>query len=166
MTHQAKKYGDAMTEATAAPKNAFAKLLDLVERLGNKVPHPAVLFFVLIALVAVLSHVLYLLGASVSYQRINLETHQTEAVTTAVSGAIGSPARNRKATGSPGPKASSTSSAPIMWSVGTGADVMKRIAAPMIGGIFTSFILELIVYPAVYEVWKWHFELKKELAHS
>ena len=53
---------------------------------------------------------------------------------------------------------------PIMWSVGTGADVMKRIAAPMIGGIFTSFILELVVYPAIYEVWKWHFELKKELS--
>ncbi len=55
---------------------------------------------------------------------------------------------------------------PIMWSVGTGADVMKRIAAPMIGGIFTSFILELVVYPAVYEVWKWNFELKKELSRS
>jgi len=55
---------------------------------------------------------------------------------------------------------------PIMWSAGTGADVMKRIAAPMIGGIFTSFILELVVYPAIYEVWKWHFELKKELARS
>ena len=49
---------------------------------------------------------------------------------------------------------------------GPGADVMKRIAAPMIGGIFTSFILELVVYPAIYEVWKWHFELKKELSHS
>ncbi len=45
--------------------------------------------------------------------------------------------------------------APIMWSRGTGADVMKRIAAPMIGGIFTSFLLELVVYPAIYEVWKW-----------
>jgi Cu(I)/Ag(I) efflux system membrane protein CusA/SilA len=55
---------------------------------------------------------------------------------------------------------------PIMWSVGTGADVMKRIAAPMIGGIFTSFILELVVYPAVYEVWKWNFELKRELSRS
>ena len=32
---------------------------------------------------------------------------------------------------------------PIMWSIGAGADVMKRIAAPMIGGIFTSFLLEL-----------------------
>jgi copper/silver efflux system protein len=52
---------------------------------------------------------------------------------------------------------------PIMWSIGTGSDVMKRIAAPMIGGIFTSFILELVVYPAIYEVWKWNFELKKQV---
>ncbi len=51
---------------------------------------------------------------------------------------------------------------PIMWSAGTGADVMKRIAAPMIGGIFTSFILELVVYPAIYEVWKWNTEVKKQ----
>ena len=50
---------------------------------------------------------------------------------------------------------------PIMWSAGAGADVMKRIAAPMIGGIFTSFILELVVFPAIYEVWKWHFEMKR-----
>lgn len=55
---------------------------------------------------------------------------------------------------------------PIMWSTGTGADVMKRIAAPMIGGIFTSFVLELVVYPAIYEVWKWHFELKRSLVRS
>jgi Cu(I)/Ag(I) efflux system membrane protein CusA/SilA len=53
---------------------------------------------------------------------------------------------------------------PIMWSTGSGADVMKRIAAPMIGGIFTSFLLELVVYPAIYEVWKWNFELKKQLS--
>ncbi len=50
---------------------------------------------------------------------------------------------------------------PIMWSMGTGSDVMKRIAAPMIGGIFTSFLLELLVYPAIYEIWKWNFDLKK-----
>jgi Cu(I)/Ag(I) efflux system membrane protein CusA/SilA len=43
---------------------------------------------------------------------------------------------------------------PIMWSMGAGADVMKRIAAPMVGGLFTSFILELLVYPAVYFLWK------------
>jgi Cu(I)/Ag(I) efflux system membrane protein CusA/SilA len=55
---------------------------------------------------------------------------------------------------------------PIMWSTGTGADVMKRIAAPMIGGILTSFLLELLVYPAIYEIWKWHFEVKKTLVSS
>jgi Cu(I)/Ag(I) efflux system membrane protein CusA/SilA len=50
---------------------------------------------------------------------------------------------------------------PIMWSTGTGSDVMKHIAAPMIGGILTSFILELVVYPVIYEIWKWHSEVKK-----
>ncbi|HEX7579142.1 MAG TPA: efflux RND transporter permease subunit, partial [Thermoanaerobaculia bacterium] len=43
---------------------------------------------------------------------------------------------------------------PIMWSVGAGADLMKRIAAPMVGGLVTSFALELLVYPAVYMLWK------------
>jgi len=43
---------------------------------------------------------------------------------------------------------------PILWADGTGADVMKRIAAPMIGGILTSFILELIVYPPIYQIWR------------
>ncbi len=43
---------------------------------------------------------------------------------------------------------------PIMWSLGTGADLMKRIAAPMIGGLVTSFLMELLVYPAVYFLWK------------
>ncbi|RPJ16761.1 MAG: efflux RND transporter permease subunit [Desulfobacteraceae bacterium] len=43
---------------------------------------------------------------------------------------------------------------PIMWSTATGTDVMKRIAAPMIGGLITSFLLELIVYPAIYKLWK------------
>jgi Cu(I)/Ag(I) efflux system membrane protein CusA/SilA len=50
---------------------------------------------------------------------------------------------------------------PVMWAVGTGSDVMKRIAAPMIGGIFTSFLLELLVYPAIYEIWKSNFDLKR-----
>ncbi|MCI0418783.1 MAG: efflux RND transporter permease subunit, partial [Acidobacteria bacterium] len=49
---------------------------------------------------------------------------------------------------------------PIMWSTGAGSDVMRRIAAPMIGGIFTSFLLELLVYPAIYEIWK-GFEVKR-----
>jgi Cu(I)/Ag(I) efflux system membrane protein CusA/SilA len=43
---------------------------------------------------------------------------------------------------------------PIMWTTGTGADVMKRIAAPMIGGMVSSTILTLIVIPALYFIWK------------
>jgi Cu(I)/Ag(I) efflux system membrane protein CusA/SilA len=43
---------------------------------------------------------------------------------------------------------------PIMWSTGAGADVMKRIAAPMVGGLATSFALELLVYPALYAIWR------------
>ena len=43
---------------------------------------------------------------------------------------------------------------PILWSQGTGADVMKRIAAPMVGGMLTSTVLTLVVIPAVYSLWK------------
>jgi Cu(I)/Ag(I) efflux system membrane protein CusA/SilA len=43
---------------------------------------------------------------------------------------------------------------PILFSHGTGADVMKRIAAPMVGGVITSTILELIIYPAIYMIWR------------
>ncbi|MGB7297156.1 MAG: CusA/CzcA family heavy metal efflux RND transporter [Candidatus Aminicenantales bacterium] len=43
---------------------------------------------------------------------------------------------------------------PIMWSQGTGSQVMKRIAAPMVGGLITSTILTLIVIPAIYYLWK------------
>jgi Cu(I)/Ag(I) efflux system membrane protein CusA/SilA len=49
---------------------------------------------------------------------------------------------------------------PIMWSTGTGSDVMKRIAAPMVGGIVTSFLMELLIYPAIYTIWKWWAEVK------
>src|SRR3954447_20586500 len=50
---------------------------------------------------------------------------------------------------------------PIMWATGTGADVMKRIAAPLIGGILTSFLLELVIYPPLYQAWKWHSHAKR-----
>jgi Cu(I)/Ag(I) efflux system membrane protein CusA/SilA len=43
---------------------------------------------------------------------------------------------------------------PIMWSTGTGADLMKRVAAPMVGGLVTSFLMELLVYPAIYYLWR------------
>jgi Cu(I)/Ag(I) efflux system membrane protein CusA/SilA len=57
------------------------------------------------------------------------------------------------------PKAMTVSAAmlgllPILWSAGTGADVMKRIAAPMVGGLVTSFAMELLVYPPIYLLWR------------
>ena len=52
---------------------------------------------------------------------------------------------------------------PIMWSTGAGSDVMKRIAAPMIGGILTSFVMELLVYPVIFTLWKWNREVKPSL---
>jgi len=52
---------------------------------------------------------------------------------------------------------------PIMWSSGSGADVMKRIAAPMIGGIITSFFMGLVVYPPIFAIWKWNWEVKPAL---
>ena len=55
---------------------------------------------------------------------------------------------------------------PIMWSTGTGADVMKRVAAPMVGGLATSFLLELLVYPALYLLWRWHTEVRHRAAEA
>jgi Cu(I)/Ag(I) efflux system membrane protein CusA/SilA len=43
---------------------------------------------------------------------------------------------------------------PILWSHGSGADVMKRIAMPMVGGVATSTMMELMVYPAIYFIWR------------
>jgi Cu(I)/Ag(I) efflux system membrane protein CusA/SilA len=50
---------------------------------------------------------------------------------------------------------------PVMFSHGAGSDVMKRIAAPMVGGVVTSTILELLIYPAIYMIWRGR-EFKKE----
>jgi Cu(I)/Ag(I) efflux system membrane protein CusA/SilA len=52
---------------------------------------------------------------------------------------------------------------PILWATGAGSDVMKRIAAPLVGGILASFFLELLVYPPIYQIWKWNFEVKKQI---
>ena len=71
-----------MGHAKEAPKSATQKMLDVVERVGNKVPHPVIIFLMLIAGVLVLSHVLHLAGAAVSYQVINPDTHEVEQATT------------------------------------------------------------------------------------
>ena len=48
---------------------------------------------------------------------------------------------------------------PIMWASGTGADVMKRLAAPMVGGVLSAMLMTLIVIPVVYTLWRWHAEI-------
>jgi aminobenzoyl-glutamate transport protein len=67
------------------------KVLDAVERIGNKVPHPAVIFILLIAVVILLSHVFYLMGSSATYESINPDTHQPEQVTTTAQSLLTAP---------------------------------------------------------------------------
>ena len=52
---------------------------------------------------------------------------------------------------------------PILWSNGAGGDVMKRIAVPLVGGIITSFLMELVVYPPLFAIWKWNWEVRPKL---
>ena len=74
----------SIVEPTAEPKTLLEKLLDGVETVGNKVPHPAVIFFILAGLVIVLSHLFYLLGTSVDYEVVNPQTHRVEHATATV----------------------------------------------------------------------------------
>jgi aminobenzoyl-glutamate transport protein len=73
-----------LTHVYPHDKTGLEKFLDVVERVGNRVPHPVVIFVLLIGLVILLSHVFYLAGATVTYQAINPETHAVEETTTAV----------------------------------------------------------------------------------
>jgi Cu(I)/Ag(I) efflux system membrane protein CusA/SilA len=50
---------------------------------------------------------------------------------------------------------------PVMWATGTGADVMKRLAAPMVGGVVSAMLLTLVVIPALYVIWRWHTDVKR-----
>ena len=70
-----------LSEAPAT-KPTMQKVLDAVERIGNAVPHPIVIFLILIAIVMVLSHILYLFGAHVNYQVINPDTFELQTATT------------------------------------------------------------------------------------
>jgi aminobenzoyl-glutamate transport protein len=69
---------------TAPPKTFPQRLLDGVEAVGNKVPHPAVIFFILAGVVVVFSHIFFLLGTSVDYEVVNPQTHQVEHATATV----------------------------------------------------------------------------------
>jgi aminobenzoyl-glutamate transport protein len=72
------------TTAVAAPKTVMQRFLDGVERVGNMVPHPVVIFLILIGIVIVLSALLSMFGAVVRFERINPDTHQVETATTAI----------------------------------------------------------------------------------
>jgi aminobenzoyl-glutamate transport protein len=72
------------TTAVVAPKTVMQRFLDGVERVGNMVPHPVVIFLILIGIVIALSAVLSLFGAAVRFERINPETHEIETATTAI----------------------------------------------------------------------------------
>jgi copper/silver efflux system protein len=52
---------------------------------------------------------------------------------------------------------------PVMWATGTGADIMKRLAAPMVGGVLSAMLLTLLVIPALYLIWHWHADVKRHL---
>ena len=69
-----------MTDTTApAPQHTFlGRMLDTIERVGNKVPHPAIIFIILIAGVIVLSQILYIAGASVTYEVVVPPTVEAE----------------------------------------------------------------------------------------
>jgi len=71
-----------MSENLDHKKSLMQRILDVVEAVGNKVPHPVIIFLILIAVVFVISHVLHLAGASVTYQIINPDTHKIETATT------------------------------------------------------------------------------------
>jgi aminobenzoyl-glutamate transport protein len=70
--------------AAPAPggKTRVERILDTIERVGNKVPHPIVIFVMLIGLVILLSHVFYMFGASATYESINPDTDEVEEITT------------------------------------------------------------------------------------
>ncbi len=52
---------------------------------------------------------------------------------------------------------------PLLWATGTGADVMRRLAAPMLGGLFTSFLMELLIYPIIFFIAK-GLVMRREMA--
>src|SRR3954453_2207937 len=73
-----------MARASVPAVSRSGGFLDVIERIGNKVPHPAVIFLILLVAVIVLSHLLYLLGTNVTYETFDLETRKLVSNTVAV----------------------------------------------------------------------------------
>ena len=70
-----------MSNAIPTPKSRMQQVLNLVERAGNRVPHPVVIFLLLIFLTMAVAHVLSMMGTSITFDRLNAETHKTDQVT-------------------------------------------------------------------------------------
>ncbi len=67
-----------MSAVSPVQHSGMQRCLDLVERVGNKVPHPTVIFLITIAILIVLSHLFYLLGVTINYQVVNPQTHDAQ----------------------------------------------------------------------------------------
>ena len=81
---QSTAYLKAGMDQAAPAKTTMQRFLDVVERVGNMVPHPVVIFLILIAIVIVLSAILGVVGTAVTFERINPETHKVETAATAI----------------------------------------------------------------------------------
>lgn len=77
-----------MSAAIEEPKTAMQKVLDVVERVGNRVPHPALIFLMLIGATIVLGQSLAWMGTSITFERLNVETKSTEEVTATARGLL------------------------------------------------------------------------------
>ena len=73
-----------MSAVSPTQHSGMQRFLDVVERVGNKVPHPTVIFLIMIAIVIVLSYLFYLLGVTVDYQVVNPQTHEIEHATASI----------------------------------------------------------------------------------
>src|SRR5262245_53094292 len=79
--HHAAHADHDLSEGGAPAKSRMERMLDTIERVGNRVPHPAIIFVLLIALVMVLSQIFYMLGVSATFETINADTGELESVT-------------------------------------------------------------------------------------
>jgi len=77
-----------MSQAKSESKGAMQKFLDVVEQVGNKVPHPALIFLMLIGVTLVIAQILQMMGTTVTFDRLNADTHKTEQVTVAARGLL------------------------------------------------------------------------------
>src|SRR6185503_5622995 len=84
MAHTVRAHADDHLIPAAHKPTRMERMLETIERVGNKVPHPVVIFVLLIGLVIVISHIFYRMGVSVTYDALNPDTDALETTTTQV----------------------------------------------------------------------------------